>query len=160
MTDIRTIAEELNAKSYAYQIGRLKTFAKSSKGLLDAQEAQYSVSKTIFPKYAFHHGGRSELQFNIGFDRSDGEALRHGIAFSFETNQTLPDIDALRPQVRLFNEFLDLYPHKYSRMRMWHWDAQGRSDDYMPSAIPKQRIVNHVFVFLGLRYPSQKVARS
>ena len=153
MTDIRTIAEELNAKSGGYQIGRLQDIRKELKGFARRPGSSIFSDQTIFDKYAFHHGGRSELQFNIGFDGSDGNELRHGIAFSFETNQTLPDIDELRPQARLFNEFLNLYPHKYSRMRMWHWDAQGRSDDYMPSAIPTERIANHVFVFLGIRYP-------
>lgn len=140
-----------------YQIGRLQDLRKELKGFARRPGHSIFSDQTIFERYAFHHGGRSELQFNIGFDRSDSDELRHGIAFSFETNQTLPDIDILRPKVRLFNEFLDLYPTKYSRMRMWHWDAEGRSDDYMPSAIPTERIVNGVFVFLGLLNPIAKV---
>lgn len=157
MTDIRTIANELNAGAGRYQIGGLQELRKELKGLTRRPGSALFSDQTIFETYAFHHGGRSELQFNIGFDGSDGKALRHGIAFSFEPNQTLPDIDVLRPQVRLFNEFLTLYPNRYARMRMWHWDANGRSADYMPSPIPTERIANRVFVFLGLMNPIGQV---
>jgi hypothetical protein len=150
MTDIHTIANELNANAERYQIGGLQELRKELRGFARRPGSALFSHQTIFDTYAFHHGGRSELQFNIGFDGSDGKFLRHGIAFSFEPSQTLPDIDDLRPQVRLFNEFLTLYPNRYARMRMWHWDSSGRSADYMPSPIPSERIANRVFVFLGL----------
>lgn len=150
MTDIRTIANELNAKAEQYQIGGLQELRKELKGLARRPGSALFSDQTVFDDYAFHHGGRSELQFKIGFDGFDRKALRYGIAFSFETNQTLKDIDVLRPQVRLFNEYLALYPNRYSRMRMWHWDDDGRSSDYMPSPIPAERVASKVFVFLGL----------
>ena len=150
MTDIRTIADELNANAVRYQIGGLQELRKELKGFTRRPGSALFSDQTIFETFAFHHGGRSEIQFNIGFDGSDGKALRHGIAFSFETSQTLPDINDLRPQVRLFNEFLTLYPNRYARMRMWHWDSDGRSAEYMPSPIPSERIANKVFVFLGV----------
>ena len=102
---------------------------------------------------AFHHGGRSELQFNIGKDGSGGTMLRHGIAFSFGLSQTLPTIDPLKPKVRLFNDFMKLYPDKFADMRMWHFHNATRSDNYMPSPIPSERVENGVFVFLGKRLP-------
>lgn len=153
MTDIKSLADELNSKADQYQIGGLQDLRKTLRGLSRRPGPSIFSTKTTFQDFAFHHGGRTELQFNIGFDGPDGKALRHGIAFSFATNQTLPDIDVLRPRVRLFNEFLDLYPTKYSRMRMWHWDTNGRSDEYVPSAIPPERIANGVFVFLGRLNP-------
>ena len=157
MTDIQSLADKLNSKADRYQIGGLQDLRKKLRGLSKRPGNSIFSSKTTFQDFAFHHGGRTELQFNIGFDGSNGKSLRHGIAFSFETNQTLPDIDVLRPKVRLFNEFLDLYPTKYSRMRMWHWDVNGRSDEYSPSAIPPERITNGVFVFLGLLNPIKNV---
>lgn len=157
--NIRSLAYDLNAKAEPYQIGRLQDLRKELKGFARRPGNSIFTDQTIFEKknYAFHYGGRSELQFNIGFDPSDGNDLRHGIAFSFETNQTLPDLDVLRPKVRLFNEFLALHPTEYLHMKMWHWDAEVRSDDYMPSAIPTERIVDGVFVFLGLLNPIAKV---
>ena len=157
MTDIRTIAEQLNQNADRYQIGGLQELRKELKGFSRRPGSALFSDQTIFDTFAFHHGGRSEIQFNIGFDGSDGKALRHGIAFSFETNQTLPDINVLRPQVRLFNEFLTLYPDQYARMRMWHWDSLGRSADYMPSPIPSERVANKVFVFLGVMNPIGEV---
>jgi hypothetical protein len=98
----------------------------------------------------FTLGGRSELQFNIGRDRTDN-MLRHGVAFSFETSRALPTIDPLIPKVRLFNEYLRLYLGQYDDMRMWHW--YPRSNEYMPGAIPPELVRRGVFVFLGKRLP-------
>lgn len=156
MIDIPTLAHQLNLKSDRYQIGDLQALRKEIKQFKRLPgKAIFSV-QTIKNNWAFHHGGRAELQFNIGIDGSD-EKIRHGIAFSFETSQTLPDIEVLRPKVRLFNEFLKLYPTKYARMRMWRWDSDGRSENYMPSAIPSEQIANGVFVFLGHLVPIEKV---
>lgn len=149
MTDIRTIAYQLNANAHRYQIGGLQELRKELKGFTRRPGSFLFSDQTIFDTYAFHHGGRSELQFNIGLDGSDGKDLRHGIAFSFEPSQTLPDIDDLRPQVRLFNEYLTLYPNRFFGMEMWHWERGARSDNYKPSPIPTERIANRVFVFLG-----------
>lgn len=158
MITIKSLAYELNATSGTFEVGKLQALRKELKGF--ARRAGNSIfsNQTIFEHYAFHHGGRSELQFNIGFDVSGGHDLRHGIAFSFETNQTLPDIAVLRPKVRLFNEYLELYPTRYSHMRMWHWDSKGRSVDYMPSPIPTERIADGVFVFLGVLNPIEKIS--
>lgn len=157
MIDIQSLTDELNSKADSYQIGALQDLRKTLKGFARRPGNSIFSSKTTFENYAFHHGGRTELQFNIGFDGLNGGSLRHGIAFSFETNQTLQDIDVLRPKVRLFNEFLDLYPTKYSHMRMWHWGTNGRSDEYSPSSILSERINNGVFVFLGILNSYDKV---
>jgi hypothetical protein len=92
--------------------------------------------QTIHSRWAFHHGGRSELQFNIGLETiSQLNQLRHGVAFSFELSQALPDIDVLIPKVRLFNDYLLLYPELYADMRMWHHRQHVRSSDYSPGPI-------------------------
>jgi len=155
--DIPTLARELNAKSGSHQIGELQALRKEIKHFKKRPGSSIFSDQTIKENWAFHHGGRAELQFNIGHDGSEREEIRHGIAFSFETSQTLPDIEVLRPKVRLFNEFLELYPEKYARMRMWYWDKEGRSDDQMPSSIPSERIQNGVFAFLGLIQPTKSV---
>jgi hypothetical protein len=154
--DIPTLANSLNAESGSYAIGNLQALRKEIKGFTRRPGSSIFSDQTITDDWAFHHGGRAELQFNIGHD-SGGDEVRHGIAFSFETSQTLPNIEVLRPKVRLFNEFLELYPDKYAHMRMWYWDENGRSDDQMPSSIPSERIKNGVFVFLGLIQPTKNV---
>lgn len=154
--DIPTLAHQLNLKSDSYQIGGLQTLRREIKQFKRRPGNEIFSAQTIKNDWAFHHGGRAELQFNIGIDGSV-DKIRHGIAFSFETSQTLPDIELLRPKVRLFNEFLKLYPTRYAQMRMWHWDFEKRSENYMPSAIPSERIANGVFVFLGHLNPIEEV---
>ena len=106
--------------------------------------------QTINPYWAFHHGGRTELQFNIGFDRSDGDELRHGVAFWFETSQTLPDIAPLRAKAALFNEYLRLNPEEFSHLRMWYWDENGeRSEDMLPAPVSTDIVREGVFFFMG-----------
>ena len=155
--DIPAIAAELNARSRDYAIGGLQELRKVIKGLSRRPGKAIFSDKTTYDNWAFHHGGRSELQFNIGKDGTGGAMLRHGIAFSFETSQTLPIIDPLKPKVRLFNEFLRLYPDKYADMRMWHFEQDVRSDEYMPSPIPTERVEEGVFVVLGRRFPTDEL---
>lgn len=104
--------------------------------------------------YAFHHGGRKELQFNIGRDRVNGvEEFRFGVAFSFEPSPTLPNINDLLPNVRLFNQYLQMYPEQFADMRMWHYVNDVPSGEYAPSAIVPELVRRNVFVFMGKRQP-------
>ena len=155
--DIPTLANELNAESGSFEIGNLQALRKKIKHFKKRPGSAIFSDQTITENWAFHHGGRAELQFNIGHDGSDGDEIRHGVAFSFETSQTLPDIAVLRPKVRLFNEYLELYTDRYAHMRMWYWDHEGRSDDQMPSSIPPERIQDGVFAFLGVIQRTTKV---
>jgi hypothetical protein len=151
--DIHAIAAELNARSVSHPIGDLQELRKTLKSLSRRSGKSIFSKQTTQDDWAFHHGGRSELQFNIGKDGSGGAMLRHGVAFSFETSRTLPSIEPLKPRVRLFNDFLRLYPDKYAGMRMWHFDQDGRSKEYSPSVIPPERVKEGVFQFLGKRLP-------
>jgi hypothetical protein len=115
-------------------------------------------SQTIHSDWAFHHGGRSELQFNIGIESDDDrKTLRHGVAFSFDPSQTLPAIDVLIPKVRLFNDYLQLYPELYADMRMWHYREGRRSSDYAPGPILPELVSPGTFVFLGKRQESDRI---
>lgn len=110
MTDslnIDRIAAELNGRSALHAIGQLQSIRKTLKGFERLPSRTIFTGQTIHEGWAFHHGGRTELQFNIGRENPDGaEEMRHGVAFSFELSQTLPDINILVPKVRLFNEYL------------------------------------------------------
>ncbi|MCH7688163.1 MAG: hypothetical protein IH899_16025 [Planctomycetes bacterium] len=116
--DIYAIVAELNGRSDDYAIGGLQELRKTIKNFSRRPGKHIFSDQTTHDDWAFHHGGRSELQFNIGQDGSGGTMLRHGIAFSFEPSQTLPTIDPLKPKVRLFNDFMQLYSDKYADMRM------------------------------------------
>lgn len=149
--DLRTFADELNARADSHRIGMLQQIRTELHGLKRQPGRKIFSSHTITDKWAFHHGGRSELQFNIGEDGSNGTMLRYGVAFSFKPSRSLPTIDVLIPKVRLFNEFLRLYPDLYADMRMWHWRDGTRSSESSPGPISQELVSEGVFVFLGYR---------
>lgn len=158
MKTIEQIANAINAASDAYEIGGLQDLRKELRDFARRPGSKIFSKQTITPHWAFHHGGRSELQFNIGFDRTDGEELRHGIAFSFETSQTLPDIAPLREKADLFNEYLRLNPEEFADLKMWYWDGGERSEDMLPAPVASGLIREGVFLFLGTIQPIADVS--
>lgn len=158
MTDLHAITMELNSRARTHAIGLLQEIRADLKHLARQPRQDIFSPQTTHDEWAFHHGGRSELQFNIGMEDISGTAeLRHGVAFSFETSRTLPSIEILVPKVRLFNEFMRLYSELYEDMRMWHFQKSRRSSDYMPGPIPPELLTKGVFVFLGRRQPVDRV---
>ncbi len=155
--DLHSIISEVNLRAKTHPIGMLQEFRKDIKGLKRLPAQTIFTSLTTFDKWAFHLGGRKELQFNIGIEHLDGiDKIRYGVAFSFKTNKTLPKIDPLVPKVKFFNDFMELYSEKYSDMRMWHYHyprAGQKSSDYMPASIPHELVTKNVFIFLGNRQP-------
>jgi len=131
--------------------------------LIDVQGQKIFGSQTIKETYAFHHGGRSELQYNIGFDGSDGDFLRHGVAFSLEPSQTLPDIEVLRPNISRFNEYIVQFGQRFPNMRMWHYEFDYeekdhfRSEDYLPCPIQSSLIQPITFIFAGWLNPIEEI---
>jgi hypothetical protein len=153
--DLRTIAAELNERSRTYSIGKIQEIRADLKKLRRRPGHEIFTPQTITDDYAFHLGGRHELQFNIGFEDDSGtHEFRHGVAFSFEPSQALPTpVDELSPKVKLFNDFMELYADSFADMRMWHFE-KDRSADYMPGPIPWERVKRGVFVFLGKHRPA------
>lgn len=149
------IIAEIEVGSRGMEIGRLQEIRRELKGKKRLPHRSIFHPDTIKEDegYAFHYGGRHEIQFNIGFE---GAIFRHGIAFSFEPSQTLPNIQVLVPSVRRFNEFLAIYPQEFADMVMWHWDHGARSTDHPPAPITPDLVRNKVFVFLGrVQQPGQ-----
>jgi hypothetical protein len=162
--DIPTIATELNTRALNHPIGQLQNIRRE----LKHRKCHLSTdifrigSKTVTPKWACHYGGRTELQFNIGFDPGV-TMLRHGVAFSLETSRDFPSIEPLRPKVKLFNDYLQLYPNKFAalKVKMWHWQGPKqksiRSADYNVGPIPEEQIKKETFFFLGKTQPIEQL---
>jgi hypothetical protein len=86
--DLGPIARSLNARAALYAIGGLQDIRRKLRGYSKRPSSDIFTSHTIHPHWAFHYGGRTELQFNIGLEDVSGEPeLRHGVAFSFEPSQ-------------------------------------------------------------------------
>jgi hypothetical protein len=157
VTQLSEVVYELNIRSENHHIRELQEFRKENKGLEKVPTRHIFSSNVISDEWAFHRGGRKELQFNIGFEVVENiKMLRHGVAFSFETSQALYDINILIPKVKFFNDFIRDNPEEFSDMRMWYWQGE-RSIDFMPSAIPHEIVKEGVFVFLGKRQAVSKI---
>ncbi len=149
LTDILDL-DELNTRAQSHPIGRLQEIRKDLKSLHQIPSQKLFDSRTTFEDYAFHYGGRKELQFNVGLETIDAtHYLRHGVAFSLERSQTLPDINVLVPKVQRFNEFLSIHTDEYPDLRMWHYHGDNRSPDYTPAPVPPELITPRVFICLG-----------
>jgi hypothetical protein len=150
--ELSSIVSELNERAKAHPLGGLQEIRKELKNQKRISTHRIFSPLTTDEKYSFHHGGRTELQYNIGFEHTDKDELRYGVAFSFETSRSLPNIEGLASKVKFFNDFIQMYPEKYLDMRMWHY-TDKQSSDYMPALIPTELVVEGVFVFLGKRQP-------
>lgn len=156
--DIMRIARDVNAHAKTYATGYLQDIRASLRGFSKRPASDIFTSLTISENFAFHHGGRRELQFNIGREGPDGrEELRHGVAFSLEPSQALPDIGVLVPKIRLFNDYLMQYPERFADMRMWHFRRGERSSDAAPGLIPPELVEQGNFIFLGKRQAAADV---
>ena len=99
--------------------------------------------------YAFHKGGREELQFNVGLE-DEGAYFRYGVAFSLEPDRNLQDpVEVLEPKIKRFNQVIAQFPNLAS-LRLWHHFGEHRSS--LPvGPIPDDWIRPGSFVFLGER---------
>ena len=134
-----------------YKISDLQSFRSN---LHSKRPRTYSIfsKATIFEDYAFHDGGRTELQFNIGIEHFDDKThLRHGVAFSFETNQTLPSVELLVDKVQRFNDFVRDNGSNLTGYQMWHWQNGVRSRERAVEQIGANLVKNKTFVFIGKR---------
>lgn len=148
--NLRSIPEELNSRAAGHAIESLQELRSGLKHLSRVSKHRLFKLEHVRETWAFHFGGRSELQFNIGIETESGvPQARHGVAFSFETSRSVHSIDLLVPKASRLNEFLRVYSASFADMRMWHFDHDVRSTDSMPGPIPPELVRKGVFVFLG-----------
>jgi hypothetical protein len=114
-------------------------------------------SQTINDSYAFHSGGRQEIQFNIGFDGDRDEWLRYGLAFSFEPSQTLPDPMVLKPKVLKLNEYIRENQSELEDLRFWYYFEHQRSATLPVTPVPENLIRIHTFLFWGKMSPRDAI---
>jgi hypothetical protein len=147
-----TIVAEIERRAQTHEIGHLQEIRKELKGKIRLPGPTIFHRDTVMDTYAFHYGGRKELQFNVGTE--PGDRIRHGVAFSFESSRSLPEPDLLLPSVKRFNDFLRVHPDSYRDMRMWHYDEhEQRSAEYRPIPIEPDLIRRGVFIFMGKTQP-------
>jgi hypothetical protein len=146
---IGDLAEALNRAASSFEIGKLHALRARLKSSKITSKALFD-DRTIRDTYAFHVGGRSELQFNFGFEDIDGDRfIRHGVAFSLETSQALPTIDPLIPKVDRFNEYVRNRAEDLAGFRMWDFHAGVRSAERRVQPIEGDSVRPRTFIMLG-----------
>jgi hypothetical protein len=154
IVSLAAIVAEIEKRAQGRGIGNLQEIRKSLKGLSRLPATSIFAPKTTFgEEYAYHYGGRTELQFNVGTDKPG--TFRHGVAFSFEPSQSLPNPEeALLTSVRRFNEFIDLHTTEFADMSMWEWDrGERRNSDRAITPIRSDLVRRGMFVFMGKMQP-------
>lgn len=148
--EIPALAGAINAAADAFEIGRLQELRASLRSRARVAASTIFDRRTIHPRYAFHVGGRTELQFNIGLEeRNDRRVIRHGVAFSLELSQSLPSIEPLLPKIARFNDYVRSRPEDLPGFQMWHHDRGGRHDDHGVAPIDDQMARPGSFIMLG-----------
>lgn len=155
---IPALADALNRASGDFEIGRLHEIRTRLRSLKRAPSRGLFNPQTVHDNYAFHVGGRKELQFNIGEEERDGlRAIRFGLAFSLEPSQTLPSIAPLVPKIARFNDFVRSHAEDFPGFRMWHYTGEMRSEDRPVGPIPDELVVAGNFIVLGRWVPDDEV---
>lgn len=144
--DIRELADKINDASADYDFGNLQDYRTKLKNLAKKPTSKIFTDATISDDgWAFHLGGRSEMQFNIGFE-DDG--LRYGLAFSLEASQSLPDVSVLYPKILRLNVIFRERPEDFSDYSLWFWSTDRSSTTQM-SEIPSSWVHPKSFIFFG-----------
>lgn len=138
----------LNEHSKNYNIGNLQNIRRELKGLTRLPSKNIFDWRTTFDSYAFHVGGRTEFQFNIGYE-SKLNLFRFGLAFSLESNQTLPDVSLLFPKIDRFNKYFQNNPSKFYEFSLWYHTKDVRSQNLAVKIIDDSYKMNNTFIFIG-----------
>ena len=154
------IIERIETLASGRPFGQLPQLRKKLKNLGQAhRRIFYFVRSPHTPKaewsYAFHWGGRHELQFNVGLEDS-GQTLRYGVALSFQRGRNLTNLEVLRRSVERFNIFVRENPAYLSRFSMWAYESgRERTERAAVKPIPKELFRWGVFVFVGSTQPAK-----
>ena len=153
--NIHQVVHTLNERSVSgqFEFGKLQQIRKDHLGRKKRPCKTPFGMKCTFDKYAFHVGGRRELQFNVGEDKS---GLRWGVAVSLQPGPTLPDVTVQHPRLKKLSEFIRVHGDELlSDFLMWHWSASEdeSSIEQPPDVIPNWLYASGYFVFLGKHAP-------
>ena len=147
--DLSELVQELNSLAEGYRVGNLQQIRRK----IQCKSGNWRGMGVQIPKnkdgYAFHRGGRKELQFNAGIE---DQGIRYGVAFSFKPSPSY-SVEYLHrcldPKVERFNEYLGWKPDEYQTMKMWHWANDERSQERSPGPIRINLYEPDLFIFLG-----------
>lgn len=158
--NIREIVNEINIRSEDYNIGRLQDIRKEIKGLSKKASSKIFSDKTISEDdWAFHVGGRKEIQFNLAFER-DG-SFRYGLAFSLQKSRSLVDPSLLYAKIFTLNTIIENQPEWFRPYQMWHYPNRKeealRSEITTVHQIESSWVNDGAFIFFGKRVCPEEI---
>ena len=159
IADIRSAIEE-QASGFAF--GALQSIRQRLKGLKRRSKTIFGPN-TISEDYAFHYGGRTELQFNVGFElrANDERDLRHGVAISLRRGRTMHQIDdAILNRIARLNEYIESHADELSDFLMYNswYDSDKWSRYHTLQPVPPEIVELDAFIFIGRRQSRTQVS--
>lgn len=166
--DIENIADEINKAAVNYKMRDFRKIRRRIQGRSRARKIFTRSTIHLAKKpgdndYAFHDGGRKELQFNIGFEDKEKEWFRYGIAFSLERTQSLKDPMILKPKIDKLNDYIIENKSELEDIRFWCWYSKKRQQQRERSAtlpvtpISEDLIRVDNFLFWGKMSPTETI---
>lgn len=153
MATINEIGQRLNKLASRYPIHELQVRRKEVKGLGGGQRRTLFENKEEGKDYAFHYGGRGELQYNIGLEREDDGKpfFRYGLALSFEPSRNVPEpVTALSERAARLNQLIADGEPLVMGLHMGIHGGRGHERFYENVGHPRTFLPKlHDFVFLG-----------
>lgn len=149
---VEQIAARLNEKASeeGFQIANLPELRKKH---LNKERLPGTIftQKTIFDNYAFHHGGRDELQFNFGRETVEGKTVtRYGLCISVQFSPSLHNpIEKLLPYRKSFDACFEAHPEFFRNFEMWYYEDGFRHRNVRPGKIPDTWFQEKNFIVLG-----------
>jgi len=160
---IKEIAETINKKAKDYKMGTFNQIRKDLHSNLTRLPPKkiFISPHTITKYYAFHYGGRNELQFNIGFPKVNRKLFRYGVALSLRESQALPDYTVLDKQFLRLSEFMKVNKSKLSGYKLYYDNDINNIRErmiFLPiGEINPELFAEGVFIFLGKIIPQEEI---
>jgi hypothetical protein len=153
--NIHQVAEKLNKKAFneGFKFAELPELRKKYLGKKQLPSKIFTA-QTIFDgddQYAFHHGGRDEMQFNFG-DEYIGEDLftRFALCISLQSSRSLPNpVEDLEPFRSRFNRCFELYPSYFENIQMWYYQRGQRYGNFISQKTPDNWFQVRNFISIG-----------
>ncbi len=150
---IKEITNAIEKKASEFSFGDFQSIRQQLKGKSTCSPTIFTA-KTTFTNYAFHNGGRTELQFNVGYESNEEESqqLRHGLAISLKIGHSITQIDEiiLRRFARL-NEFIESHAEEFADFFMYESreDSDEWSGYHEVRPVSPEIVKLNTFIFIG-----------
>jgi hypothetical protein len=147
--NIEEIAERINEYSNNYEIGHLQEIRKEIKSKKITAKKIFNSQKFKGKTYAFHTGGRKEIQFNIGLNN---DKLRYGLAFSLEKSAYCNSLEAaLVPRIHRLNSLFKENPKIFHNYKLLCLENDKLINESVMMEIPEtwMKLYPEHFIFFG-----------